>query len=222
MKTREQTSVAVHLEGPRVTVRDLESRDLDAMDKWRPFDDPLHALWNIPRSSSPGLSLWFAMESSDATRLWFAVERRSDGQLVGTISLREIIRPISARLGIGFGADYVDHGYGSEALCQFLGYFFSSMGFQRLFLDVASANQRAVHVYEKLGFRRAGSHFRDVPMNEDLSFLRREPFRGLSIHFRRHLGRMQLRFVDMVLEHIDWERFGAPECASSVIRADSV
>lgn len=199
----------IRLESPRLILRDLRHEDLEQIESWRPFTDPLSRLWNIPRGTRLSRELWFTVNQTDQTRLWLVIERKEDGQIIGTLSLREIVKHISARLGITLGADYVEQGYGSEALRLFLPHYFHEMDFRRMFLDVAAANRRAVHVYEKLGFRRTGSHYRDIPENTDLRFLEQEQYRSLRPYFRRHLGRMQLLFYDMVLERSDWERMNA-------------
>jgi len=134
------------------------------------------------------------------------VERREDKSLIGSLSLREIVGRTSARLGISLGADYVDQGYGSEALGLFLPYYFLTLGFQRLVLDVAATNKRAMHVYQKLGFRQTGEHYRNIPEHVDLEFLQREEYRDLWPYFRRRMGRLQLLFYDMVLEGHEWSR----------------
>jgi len=210
----EHTTPATCLESQRVIVRDISRDDLDQIETWRPFGDSLQRLWNIPRSSPLSRDIWFVVQGSDPTRLWYAIERRLDGRTIGTLSLREIVRPISARLGISFGADYVEQGYGSEALRVFLPHYFQALDFQRMFLDVAAANGRAVHVYEKLGFQRTGSHYRNIPDDTDVSFLQQEAYRHVRMFFRRHFGRLQLLFYDMVLERSRWaEERNAPFAA---------
>lgn len=200
----------LHLESSRLILRDLRRPDLEEMEHWRPFSDPLHALWNIPRHSSLSRDLWFTLHSSDPSTLWFAVERREDRQLIGSLSLREIVGRTSARLGISLGADYVDQGYGSEALGLFLPYYFRALGFQRLVLDVAATNKRALHVYQKLGFRQTGEHHRNIPEHVNLEFLKREEYRELWPYFRRRMGHLQLLFYDMVLEGREWSRRQVP------------
>lgn len=196
----------VSLEGPRVTVRTLQREDLEQMEKWRPSSDPLQALWSVSRSTAVSRAIWYAMYVADATRMWFAVERRDDRRVIGTLSLREIVDHTNSRLGIGFGPDYVDQGYGSESLRLFLPHYFRTLGFAKLVLDVAGPNRRAVHVYEKLGFQYTGSHHREVAEDVDLSFLNQECYHGLRIYFRKRFGRMQILFYDMALDRIDWER----------------
>ena len=200
------TAAELRLESARLVIRAMQHDDLEEMDSWRPFTDPLCSLWNIPRSTSVSRDIWFVMHGSDPTRMWFAIERRVDGRVIGTLSLREIVEHISARFGISLGADYVEQGCGSEALRTFLPHYFRTLGFQRLFLDVAAANQRAIHVYQKLGFQQTASHYRAIPDGTDLRFLNQAPYRELRPYFRRHFGHMQLLFLDMALERREWEK----------------
>lgn len=196
----------VRLEGHRVTIRNMGRQDLQRMQAWHPYRDPLHSLWHLPRSTPWSSEVWAMLHNSESTRMWFAIERRADSQLIGALSLREITKPVSGRLGIRLGPDYVDQGYGSEALRCFLPYYFQTLGFAKLILDVAATNQRAIHVYEKLGFQRTGHHYRNVPKGQDLHFLEKEQYRDLRRYFRRSFGRMQLLFYDMELRRSDWEK----------------
>jgi len=184
----------------------MHQEDLQQVEAWRPFRDPLYRLWNIPRSTLLTRDIWFTLYWPDHSRLWYVIERRSDSQVIGTLSLRDIVGHVSARLGISLGADFVDQGYGSEALCLFLPHYFYTLNFGQLFLDVAATNKRAIHVYKRLGFRQTGCHYRNIPEDQDLSFLEEEQHRDLRVYFRRHLGRMQLLFYDMTLERSTWEK----------------
>ncbi len=210
----------LYLKGERVLVRGLHASHLAQMDGWRPFDDPMQALWNLQRRNSISRDIWFLMHDTDTSRLWFAVERRTDSQLIGTITLREIIVHKEARLGLTFGADYVDQGYGSEAMCLFLPWYFGEAQFRRLLLDVAGSNLRARHVYEKLGFRYIGRHYRDVPSQHSLGFLEQPAFSDVRPYFRQAPGRAQLLFYDMQLDRVDWLAH-AQSAAAPLVRHDS-
>jgi RimJ/RimL family protein N-acetyltransferase len=182
----------------------MTRQDLEQVETWRPFTDPICSLWNLPRSTSLSRDIWFVMHGTDPTRRWYAIERLDGHSVIGTLSLREIDAPASARLGITLGSDYVNSGFGTEALTLFLPHFFERLGFLRMVLDVAAANKRAVHVYLKLGFVQTGSHYRNIPEETDLTFLQSPAYRDVLSCFRRHLGRTQLQFLDMVLERRDW------------------
>jgi RimJ/RimL family protein N-acetyltransferase len=49
-----------------------------------------------------------------------------------------------------------NRGYGSDALITLLRWFFTSTPVRRVFLQPRLVNERAVHVYKKVGFRREG------------------------------------------------------------------
>ena len=46
---------------------------------------------------------------------------------------------------------------GSDAMRTLIAYLTGGRGHHRLTVDPAAANERAIHVYERLGFRRVGT-----------------------------------------------------------------
>ena len=65
--------------------------------------------------------------------------------------------PFSATISIMIGdSDYRDKGNGTEALQLLLSYCFNSLGFHRVELVVYEENERAIHMYEKVGFKKSG------------------------------------------------------------------
>lgn len=194
------------LQGPRVSIRPLTQADLEQMANWRPFDDPLFADANWPQRSPGEVKRWYARHSRDPQRLLCAVVAES-GQLIGSITLRERDGRRSARLGITLGVDFVDQGYGTEALTVFLDYYFKELGFEKLVLDVAGYNRRAIRVYEKLGFAASGHHERPVGRGNQWLFLQEPDYVGIRRFFRRDwLGRYWLLCYDMELKREDWEK----------------
>jgi len=192
------------LEGPRVTLRPLTRADLDQMASWRPFEDPLFAQANWPRRSGSELDRWYARNSQNPQRLLYAVVAES-GQIIGSITLRERNGRCSARLGVTLGADYVDQGYGTEALALFLDYYFEELGFEKLVLDVSGFNQRAIRVYRKLGFVTVGQHEESVGRSKEWCFLNEPAYADVRRFFRRDwLGRQWLLCYDMELKREDW------------------
>jgi len=193
------------IQGRRVTVRKLKRTDLLEMTKWRPFDDPLLAEANWPQRSLSELNLWFSRFSEDPRRLLCAVTDLS-GRVIGSITLRERDGRRSARLGITFGADFVNQGFGSEALALFLDYYFGELRYEKLVLDVAGHNQRAVRVYKKLGFVTVGEHERSIGRSGAWSFLDDRAYAELRRFVRRDwMGRRWLICYDMELRREDWE-----------------
>ena len=124
----------VRLSGPRVTIRPLRRADLDVMSTWSPFDDPLYRLFDWPQRAYVENGAWFAQLMHDETRVYYAVENE-ENVLIGRISLRQIRGRESARLGIGFGNDFVSQGYGTESPRVFLRYFFLDLGFRNSLVE---------------------------------------------------------------------------------------
>ena len=192
------------LEGTRVTVRRLARADLAQMVALRPFQDPLYADANWMHRSRQDLERWYAHYSQDPKRLLCAVldER---GQFIGSITLRHIDGRCSARLGITLGSEFVDRGYGSEALALFLDYYFDVLGFAKIVLDVAGYNQRAIHVYQKLGFVTVEKREQSLGWGKKWVFLQASHYTGARRFFRRDwLGRRWMLCYEMLLQREAW------------------
>jgi RimJ/RimL family protein N-acetyltransferase len=62
-----------------------------------------------------------------------------------------------AILGIAIGdRSYWDGGYGTDAMRVLCRFGFDMMNLHRIQLDVYEGNERAIHVYEKVGFQVEG------------------------------------------------------------------
>jgi RimJ/RimL family protein N-acetyltransferase len=187
---------------------------------WPPFEDPLYRLFDWPRRSSLENRIWYSQLVRDRARVYYAVDDEAH-TLIGRISLREIYRRESARLGIGFGRDYVGQGYGTEALQLFLSYYFARLGFAEMVLDVSAINERAVRCYERCGFRRTASHYEYLGRDVDLVFLDRKPYRHLRSHCQSRDRRNWVLSYDMALSRDEWFDLH-PEAAPSTVEAPGV
>jgi RimJ/RimL family protein N-acetyltransferase len=52
--------------------------------------------------------------------------------------------------------EYWDQGYGTDAIETLLRYVFEELNMNRVYLIADERNTRAIHCYEKIGFRREG------------------------------------------------------------------
>ncbi|MBN1937744.1 MAG: GNAT family N-acetyltransferase [Anaerolineae bacterium] len=193
----------IRLQGPRVVIRPLCLADLDEMNTWPESDDPRYRLFDWPICSPAQNEIWFDNLIRDPSRVYYAVEDET-GRMVGRISLREIREHWSARLGIGFGAPFVGQGYGTEALQVFLKYYFATLGFERMVLDVAAINERAVRCYLRCGFKKTGTTYRGLTVYDDLGFLQNQAFRHLRHFFKLNGRYRRMLYYDMMLEKRDW------------------
>lgn len=61
-----------------------------------------------------------------------------------------------ARIDITVAGELLEHGLGTDALRTLLRYLADERGHHRFTIDPAADNPRAIHVYEKVGFRPVG------------------------------------------------------------------
>ncbi len=197
---------ATSMDAERVRVRPFFWSDLASMDRWRgqyePFDDP----WLVPAPNSYERQHWFASYLQAPVCRLYAIETCA-GEMIGHISLREIATAQQARLGIGLSPNHTGKGYGTEALHTFLPYYFEVLHFERMVLDVAATNLRAIRSYEKAGFHRSGEHFRGAGDESQWSDVMRQPqHTKLRGYFRRTAWGLQQLHYDMQLTRAEWKR----------------
>jgi RimJ/RimL family protein N-acetyltransferase len=88
---------------------------------------------------------------NDLKRKWII---ELDGQPIGEMSYRTPVDH-TAEIGIKIcDAAQQNKGYGSIYLKMLMAYLFNDMGYERIILDTNLQNERAQHLYEKLGFRK--------------------------------------------------------------------
>ena len=194
----------MNLVGRRVAIRAMMPEDLDAMAQWRPFADPLYQPFDFPRQDRADHLRWFEWRSQDPSRRLYTIVNEH-GKVLGSLTLRDIDRRESARLGITIGADYVSQGYGTEAMVLFLDHYFGEMGFAAIVLDVAATNLRAVGCYRALGFRETGRHYR-LAGHPSYRTLHRDPrYRHLRHFFKLTGAVMKVLFYDMAMTREEWQ-----------------
>lgn len=77
---------------------------------------------------------------------------------IGEMSYRTQVAMV-AEIGIKIcDASHQNKGYGTQYLKMLMNFIFMSMGYNKIMLDTNLKNERAQHVYERLGFRKAGTN----------------------------------------------------------------
>ena len=100
------------------------------------------------------------------TRWDFDVRLRAEGRPIGMAGFMDVDAVNgSAELIVGIGERPLrDKGYGTEAVGILLDFGFGELRLHRVQLRVWAFNERAIHVYERIGFRREvayrEAHFR--------------------------------------------------------------
>ncbi|KJF26411.1 GCN5 family acetyltransferase [Clostridium aceticum] len=139
--------------GKLTYITEIERQQVDAMQLWGKHEDPLLGSYNFPVMSELQREYWYRNKKYTLSKKCFGV-CNLENQFVGYIALRNIkwIRRIS-ELGIVFDPNYINKGYGTDALKGFLEYYFDNMKMRQLNLKVAVFNKRAQKCYEKCGFQ---------------------------------------------------------------------
>lgn len=157
--------IAPALEGRLVRLRAVEEADLAAINEgiWNPSVTQ-HLMVSWPEGVESTRAFWEGMRASNRD-LFLAIETL-EGELVGACALHGISsRSRTAALGIWLAEPRWGLGYGTDAVRTLCRFGFREMNLQRIDLDVFETNPRAVHSYEKVGFREEGrrrrAHFLD-------------------------------------------------------------
>jgi RimJ/RimL family protein N-acetyltransferase len=146
----------------RVAIRRFRRRDLEGRMTWPPYTDPYFTHLNYDLSTFLEREKWILSRTLNTGRIYFAIEDES-GRLIGEMSLRDVdASDRVSRLGIHLASNKVGMGYGSDALKALLSYYFRTMAWNVMYLDVAAHNVRALHVYEKLHFGHLAPFWRRV------------------------------------------------------------
>lgn len=90
--------------------------------------------------------------------LVMAVEEKETNDFLGIARLEDIMLPHSrAEVGISiYDPEKRGKGYGTDAMLVMLGIGFNILGLHSIYLDTMEDNERSIHVYEKIGFKRVG------------------------------------------------------------------
>lgn len=149
------------MEGERIRVRPAQEGDYGILAEW----------WNEPEALiflSPQMVVAGAQSVEEQFRGWskndtpsslgYCIEDTTTSSLVGHVTLwgiHPVIR--SATLGILLGPNDVEKGMGTEAVALMLRIAFMELGLNKVELNVWEYNERAIHVYQKLGFILEGT-----------------------------------------------------------------
>ena len=93
----------------------------------------------------------------------FSMLEKTTGAFIGNIELMDVADG-AGELGIAVTAQMQDRGFGTEAIPAMVRYGMEILGLHRIVLKVFPDNARAIHVYEKCGFRAYDRTEQDVFM----------------------------------------------------------
>lgn len=94
---------------------------------------------------------WVREKLEEKALVLSMIEKKS-GRFIGNIELMNA-NAFEGELGIAITAGMQNMGFGTEAVSAMADYCIGQLGLTRVFLRTKPGNVRAIHVYEKCGFR---------------------------------------------------------------------
>lgn len=149
------------IHGKKIRLRAIEREDLPRFVEWFNDEEVRQGLNFFLPMSLAEEERWFErILNGDAAERPLAIDIREGDQWVhvGSCGLFSInSRDRKAELGIMIGDKrYWNKGYGSDTMWTLLGHAFETLNLNRVSLQVFESNQRAIKVYERVGFKLEG------------------------------------------------------------------
>ena len=148
--------VGVRLDGPRVTLRDFEPRDVD--DVFRYASDPVvmrSAGWARHRTPFDSITYIQRCLSDTWGPMTFAVECRAEARVIGVVDIR-VVSPLwgVGEIGYTLARGCWGRGFNVEAGELLLTFGFTRLALRRIRAVSDLDNRRSVRTMEKLGMVR--------------------------------------------------------------------
>lgn len=149
----------------------MKLQDVFKFKDWEKHKSSLYADYNFDESTEKEIKDWFLWKTGSFRSKYFTIFLKDTP--IGYLSFKSINeRKKRAVLGIVIEPGKIEKGFGKEALFRMLKYYFYECNFEKLYLEVARYNKRAILLYKKMGFEKTGSFMRlyengDVDFNED-------------------------------------------------------
>jgi diamine N-acetyltransferase len=146
------------LTGDLVFFRPVEPEDLPQLCRWANDPEIRRLTGEVLPMNMKSASEFLEKVHTDRERVWFSVVLKEDDRLIGEAGLLRMFhfwRTTDLTLIIG-EKDCWEEGYGTEAIMLLLDYAFGYLNFHRVAVGVVGFNERALHFYEKVGFKREG------------------------------------------------------------------
>jgi RimJ/RimL family protein N-acetyltransferase len=150
--------------GSTIYLRPIELEDAATVATWLNDPEVRHFLrGRLPLTRFAEEAFLRRISESDNDFVVGIVVREKD-QFIGVLGLHQLDnRNRHAKFGITLGdKNCWNKGYGTEATTVILRFAFQTLNLNRVWLHVYEFNERAQHVYEKIGFRTEGRMRQDT------------------------------------------------------------
>ena len=127
------------------------------LNNWEDYEDPRLSGYNYGNLSDFEINFWYNSICTPRKK-YFAVKRYEDDRFIGFVGLKNY-NPLTKKA----------LGYGYDAMLVLLDYYFNDLKFKVMLLEVNLFNQRALNLYQKLGFKETGFDS-ELFENQDIEF----------------------------------------------------
>ncbi|WP_018754414.1 GNAT family N-acetyltransferase [Paenibacillus terrigena] len=146
------------LEGTKIYLRPVNSADTEAYYQLLHDTDMLRLTGTQHHFTREQIERYIDSKSQNSSSILLLIADAATDEIIGDIALQDISdtnRSAGLRIAIS-AARHQGRGYGSEAILLLLDYGFGIRNLHRIELNVYAYNERAQHVYRKLGFQQEG------------------------------------------------------------------
>lgn len=146
------------LYGDRVTLRPVGPDDVPGLIELTSDPEVGRMTGSHGAPNDAAAAQWYATRGDHADRLDLAICDAESGEYAGEVVINELDEDnLSCNLRIALvGARAFGKGYGTEAIRLTVAHVFATTPLHRISLGVYAFNERAVHVYRKVGFVEEG------------------------------------------------------------------
>ncbi len=144
--------------GKRVYLRALEKEDLIYIRKWSNDPEIRKLTGEVASISQADADRFLERIYNDNTRKWFVIVIKENDRVIGEAGLLRMFhawRTTDISIIIG-EKDAWGKGYGTEAILLLIDYAFRRLNFHRVAIGVVGFNEKAIHFWEKVGFKKEG------------------------------------------------------------------
>jgi len=188
----------------RLIIKELKLDDVYQMNNWGRHHSLLFKDYNFPDMNDKQIFDWYKFKVKNKNKKSYSIKLKS-GKLIGYLTTREIkrFRKIST-LGLVLDPNYMNNGYGTEALITFLNYYFQNLKMKKMILQVAKFNKRAIKCYEKCGFRLLKEYY-DCMDIQNIDLYRELPKEQVNDNFKIRNGIKYMGFYKMEITYKEYK-----------------
>ena len=145
----------MRIEGERVFLTPISYDDCEDFIRWRNSDLIKSRFIYRKDLTVEDQRNWIKTKVETGQVAQFIIWDKEDNKKIGSVYLQKIDKEKkNCEFGILIGEpDYLNGGRGSEAARLINAYGFEQLGMKEIYLRVLASNDRAIHAYEKAGFR---------------------------------------------------------------------